>query len=245
MKKCRPGMLTAPILMPWRMRRFWTVHMSSTSQANEWTPGPHRARKLATGPPGAPFERIPFDRKAHPIAAELAAKPVLASRAALARTISPVTGQEAEATCRATHRAEARARRLIREAGNLAGRKTRHRALYGPGLLAVTDAITRYREGRSFTSRNAAAWLALVLKELPVRDDAWARMDPDHKEAHLLGCGPTSPASPSPATRPRPRPFLPSPPGRTATGLAQHCPRPGARRPARLLDGHAPPPGAR
>ena len=32
---------------------------------------------------------------------------------------------------------------------------------------------------------NAAAWLALVLEDLPVRDDAWARMDPDHNEAHL------------------------------------------------------------
>jgi len=28
-------------------------------------------------------------------------------------------------------------------------------------------------------SRNATAWLALVLDDLPVRDDAWARMDPD------------------------------------------------------------------
>ena len=86
---------------------------------------------------------------------------------------------------RATRRAEARARRLIREAGNRTGRKARRRALYGPGLLAVADAIARYREGRSLASRNAAAWLALVLEELPVRDDAWARMDPDHNEAHL------------------------------------------------------------
>jgi hypothetical protein len=56
--------------------------------------------------------------------------------------------------------------------------------VHGPGLLAVTDAITRYREGRRLTSRNAAAWLALVLRELAVRDDAWARMDPDRNEAH-------------------------------------------------------------
>ena len=86
---------------------------------------------------------------------------------------------------RATRRAEARARRLIREARNRARRQARRHALRGPGLLAVTEAITRYREGQSFTSRNAVAWLALILEDLPVRDDAWARMDPDHNEAHL------------------------------------------------------------
>jgi hypothetical protein len=138
---------------------------------------------LCANPECCPLEGTPFDREAHPIAAKLGGRAVLASRAALARTIAPVTGQEADAMSRATRRAEARARRLIREAGNPAGRKAR-RAVHGPGLLAVTDAITRYREGRRLTSRNAAAWLALVLRELPVRDDAWARMNPDHGEAH-------------------------------------------------------------
>ena len=28
------------------------------------------------------------------------------------------------------------------------------------------------------------AWLALVLTRLRIRDDAWARMDPEHREAH-------------------------------------------------------------
>jgi hypothetical protein len=130
-----------------------------------------------------PPEGTPFDTLAHP-AARFAGKPVLASRAELAQTIAPVTGEEAEAMTRATHRAEAHARRLIREAGNRTGRKARRRALHGPGLLAVSEAITLYREGQSFPSRNAAAWLALVLEDLPVRDDAWARMDPDHNEAH-------------------------------------------------------------
>ena len=140
---------------------------------------------LCTNPVCCPPEGTPFDAKAHPAAAMLAAGPVLASRAALAQTIAPVAGEEAEAMVRATRRAEARARRLIREVRNRAGRQARRHALRGPGLLAVTEAITRYREGQSFTSRNAVAWLALVLEALPVRDDAWARMDPDHNEAHL------------------------------------------------------------
>jgi hypothetical protein len=139
---------------------------------------------VCTNPECCPPEGTPFDAKAHPAAAKFAGKPVLASRAALAQTIAPVTGQEAGAMVRADRRAEARARRLIREAGHPTGRKARRRALHGPGLLAVSEAIALYREGQSLPSRNAAAWLALVLEELPVRDDAWARMDPDHNEAH-------------------------------------------------------------
>jgi hypothetical protein len=139
---------------------------------------------VCANPECCPPEGAPFDAKAHPAAAKFAGRPVLASRAALAQTVAPVTGQEAEAMSRATRRAEARARRLVREAGNTARRRARRRALYGPGLAAVADAITRYREGRSLPSRQAAAWLALVLEDLPVRDDAWARMDPDHNEAH-------------------------------------------------------------
>ena len=132
-----------------------------------------------------PPEGTPFDAKAHTATAKLAGRPVLASRAALAQTIAPVTGEEREAMSRATRRAEARARRLIREAGNRTGRKTWRRALYGPGLLAVAESITLYREGRSLASGSAAAWLALVLEDLPVRDDAWARMNPHHGAAHL------------------------------------------------------------
>jgi hypothetical protein len=136
-------------------------------------------------PECCPPEGTPFDPKAHPIAAQLAGKPVLSSREALAQTVAPATGAEAEAARRATRHAEARARRLIRAAGNGTGHKARRRALHGPGLLAVTEAISRYREGRKPLSHSAAAWLALSLQELPVRDDAWARMDPDHAKAHL------------------------------------------------------------
>jgi len=139
---------------------------------------------VCTNPECCPPEGTPFDAKEHPAAAKFAGRPVLASRAALAQTIAPVTGEEAGAMVRADRRAEARARRLIREAGNPTGRRARRRALYGPGLLAVSEAITLYREGQSLPSRNAAAWLALVLEDLPVRDDAWARMDPNHNEAH-------------------------------------------------------------
>jgi hypothetical protein len=52
------------------------------------------------------------------------------------------------------------------------------------GLAAVQAAIARYRDGGSIELASSFAWLALVLTSLRVRDDAWARMDPDHREAH-------------------------------------------------------------
>jgi hypothetical protein len=45
--------------------------------------------------------------------------------------------------------------------------------------------IAAYRGGGRFTSDYQVAWLTVALQDLRVRDDAWARMDPDHKEAHL------------------------------------------------------------
>ena len=45
-------------------------------------------------------------------------------------------------------------------------------------------AISTYREGGSIEHYGQFAWLALTLTSLPVRDDAWARMDPAHARAH-------------------------------------------------------------
>ena len=53
------------------------------------------------------------------------------------------------------------------------------------GLGAVQAAIGIYRDGGSLTETSQFAWLALALSTLQVRDDAWARMDPAHCEAHL------------------------------------------------------------
>ena len=41
-----------------------------------------------------------------------------------------------------------------------------------------------YRDGRPISSPVRHAWLSLVLTRLRVRDDAWARMDPAHRDAH-------------------------------------------------------------
>jgi hypothetical protein len=52
------------------------------------------------------------------------------------------------------------------------------------GQLAVQDAIRRGRDG-DLPDTETAAWLTVALREIRVRDDAWARMDYEHRAAHL------------------------------------------------------------
>jgi len=42
-----------------------------------------------------------------------------------------------------------------------------------------------YRGGGRITDEDTFAWLAISLVHLAVRDDAWARMVPEHRQAHL------------------------------------------------------------
>jgi Domain of unknown function (DUF4192) len=52
------------------------------------------------------------------------------------------------------------------------------------GLAAVGAMIARYRDGGRFTSDDEIARVTVALRDLRVRDDAWARMDPAHAEQH-------------------------------------------------------------
>ena len=47
----------------------------------------------------------------------------------------------------------------------------------------VAEAIRRYRCGEAIDPE-FAAWVTVALRELRVRDDAWARMLPEHGDAH-------------------------------------------------------------
>jgi hypothetical protein len=49
----------------------------------------------------------------------------------------------------------------------------------------VREAIGVYRGGGRITGEDRIAWLAVSLVHLAVRDDAWARMVPEHRQAHL------------------------------------------------------------
>jgi hypothetical protein len=107
---------------------------------------------------------------------------VLASREDLAASIAPVGGPVAETMRQETKRAERVAARLLTDSTK-AGSTVR--PVVERGLGAVQAAIGIYRDGGSITEASQFAWLALALASLQVRDDAWARMDPAHREAHL------------------------------------------------------------
>jgi hypothetical protein len=140
---------------------------------------------LCTNPDCCPPDGVPFDAGTHPVSAilaKLSGREVLADRDLLGASIAPVTGNAAEAMRQETTRAERIAARLLAEATR-AGSTSR--PVTDRGLAAVQAAIGIYRDGGSITLASQFAWLALALSSLRVRDDAWARMDPEHREDHL------------------------------------------------------------
>jgi len=131
-----------------------------------------------------PPDGVPFDGPAHPAAAALAdaGLPARPDRAALAGSLAPVTGPAAEGMARATERA---LRRAGKTAAAAAGPAEGRRLVVEAGRTAVREAIGIYRGGGEVTDHDELAWLSVSLADLPVRDDAWARMEPGFRAAHL------------------------------------------------------------
>jgi Domain of unknown function (DUF4192) len=156
---------------------------------------------VCTNPACCPADGVPFDETAHPAAVTMtvAGQVVLPDREALAATLARPTGQRAKSIHAAARRAEDRARQLRTSAGRQAAR----RLLTNQGRSAVQEAIRTYRDGGTIASDDQIAWLALTLASLPVRDDAWARMDPAHTGAHRRLW--------TDVTRRAPDPYLPAP----------------------------------
>jgi len=85
----------------------------------------------------------------------------------------------------ATTRAENRAADLVaRSARSGRQRGGTLRPVIENGLRAVSDAVRTYRSGERISGDDEIAWLTVTLADLRVRDDAWARMDPEHRESH-------------------------------------------------------------
>jgi Domain of unknown function (DUF4192) len=133
-----------------------------------------------------PPEGTFFDYRSHPAAALMTAAglPAHRDRAARATALLPVAGGQAQAMDQALERAGKQARALVARAAQ-AGSRNQFRFVIEEGRRAVGDAIRAYRAGRKLTEPGDFAWLQVALAHLPVRDDAWARMDPEHREAHL------------------------------------------------------------
>jgi hypothetical protein len=141
---------------------------------------------LCENPECCPADGVPFDVRANPAAAAMTVAGLVAypDRAALAGTLAPVTGAVAQSMEQATRRARERAADLIAQAsGPRTGRPDR--LLVDAGRRAVQEAIGTYRAGRRLLADEPVAWLTVVLAHLAVRDDAWSRMDPGYRAAHL------------------------------------------------------------
>ncbi|HEY3732742.1 MAG TPA: DUF4192 domain-containing protein [Streptosporangiaceae bacterium] len=132
-------------------------------------------------------EGVLFDPASHPAAAVMAAAggKLVRDRAALAASVAPLGGLAEESMRQATRRAEHRAATLVQQEAASPGRDGAPRRDIAEGLRAVREAIGIYRRGGKIASDDRIAWLAVMIADLRVRDDAWARMEPEHIKAHL------------------------------------------------------------
>jgi uncharacterized protein DUF4192 len=127
-----------------------------------------------------------FDAESHPASAAMATAgaQVLAGREALAASIASLAGSTAEQMRRATRRAEQHVTEVIAKVRKSARLGAARHMIASEGLAAVSDMIALYRGGGSYTTDYQLAWLSVALKDLRVRDDAWARMEPKDSAAH-------------------------------------------------------------
>jgi Domain of unknown function (DUF4192) len=134
-----------------------------------------------------PAAGVPFDASAHPASAAMAStgKQVLAGRAAVAARVAPLGGIAAESMRQATRRAEQHVARLLAKVGKSSRIGAARRMIAAEGLAAVGTMIASYRGGGRFTTDYEIARITVALRDLRIRDDAWARMDPAHADAHL------------------------------------------------------------
>ncbi len=133
-----------------------------------------------------PAAGAPFDPDSDPAAAAMvsAGQRVLADRAAVAARVAPLGGIAAESMRQATRRAEQHASQLlakVRKAGRIGAAR---QMIAAEGLNAVGTMIATYRAGGKYATDYQIAWVTVALRDLRVRDDAWARMDPAQSDAH-------------------------------------------------------------
>jgi hypothetical protein len=133
-----------------------------------------------------PVEGTAFDYRSHPVAAAMTVAGLAAypDRDAVAATLAPPAGGAARAMDEAIERACVRAQALIDRARRN-GPGNPLRLVVSHGRRAVREAIRVYRDGGRIADEDRIAWLAISLVHLAVRDDAWARMVPEYRQAHL------------------------------------------------------------
>jgi Domain of unknown function (DUF4192) len=141
---------------------------------------------LCANPACCPADGTVFDYPSHPAAAAMTVAGLAAypDRAAVAATLAPLTGAAAWSMDQAIERACVKAQSLVDRAQRK-GPGNPLRLAISQGRRAVREAIGVYRGSGRITDVDTFAWLAISLVHLAVRDDAWARMVPEHRQAHL------------------------------------------------------------
>jgi uncharacterized protein DUF4192 len=131
-----------------------------------------------------PPEGRSYDPGSHPAAAAMTGAGLTAhpDREALARTLQRPAGI-ADAVARSTEQARMRLARLA-AGGEAAGERDPKLRATRIGRSQVQEAIRHYRTGARIDSVAHLAWLAVLLSDIRVRDDAWARMTPAHRDDH-------------------------------------------------------------
>jgi hypothetical protein len=177
-----PAALVTPVLAP---TMKWLGANGITLREVLRAEGGRYWSVLCTDPHCCPVEGVPFDPCSHPTAAAMARAGLeaLPDRAALARTLQPPAGS-AEPIRQSTQRAEQRLCDLGAERWAQVGIEAQQ-VTAEIGRAELQRAIRCYQEGGSITTRDELAWLALLLTDLRVRDDSWARMDPAHVDDHI------------------------------------------------------------
>lgn len=141
---------------------------------------------LCRNPDCCPADGRPFDYSTQAVAAEMTAAGLAAypDRQTRAQALAPLRGAAADAMDEAIERACARAQVLVDRARRAGGGNPMRLAIKH-GRRAVREAIGLYQDGGQFADDDKFAVVAVSLVHLAVRDDAWARMAPDHRAAHL------------------------------------------------------------
>jgi hypothetical protein len=139
---------------------------------------------LCHDPACCPAEGRRYDPGSHPASAALASAGLTAfpDREALARSLQRPAGT-ADSIARATGSATAQLSRLHREcrADGCVDPQVR---LARVGRKAVQRAIKIYRAGGQLGQSGGLSWIAVLLHDLRVRDDAWSRMGARHCADH-------------------------------------------------------------
>jgi hypothetical protein len=141
---------------------------------------------LCANPACCPADGTVFDYPSHPAAAAMTVAGLAAypDRDAVAATLAPLTGAAAWSMDQAIERACVKAQSLMDRAQRK-GPGNPLRLVISQGRRAVREAVGVYRGGGRITDADTFAWLAVSLVHLAVRDDAWARMVPENRQAHL------------------------------------------------------------